>query len=114
MNAIESMHSTDHRVLSIASELTGHDRVYVSIQDTGSGIEPTNVDDIFKPLFTTKTDGMGLGLAICRSIIESHAGRIWVSAGARRGSIFQFELPASADLGTRSGSGSVRPAHAQI
>jgi signal transduction histidine kinase len=104
MNAIESMHSADQRVLSIASEPTGHDRVHVSIQDTGSGIEPTNVDDIFKPLFTTKAGGMGMGLAICRSIIESHAGRLWVSAGASRGSVFQFELPTSADLRERSAS----------
>ncbi|MGC2076428.1 MAG: ATP-binding protein, partial [Xanthobacteraceae bacterium] len=50
-------------------------------------------DRIFKPLFTTKALGMGMGLALCRSIIESHGGKIWVSAGASRGSIFQFELP---------------------
>jgi signal transduction histidine kinase len=54
------------------------------------------VDSIFKPLFTTKARGMGMGLSICRSIIESHNGRIWVSAGSSKGSIFQFELPCSA------------------
>src|SRR6516165_8944689 len=83
-NAIESMHSGDHRVLSVASELTGQDRVQVSIQDSGSGIEPANIDRIFTPLFTTKADGMGMGLSICRSIIESHDGQIWASAGAAR------------------------------
>jgi signal transduction histidine kinase len=98
-NAIESMHSGDHRVLSVASELTGQDRVQVSIQDSGSGIEPANIDRIFTPLFTTKADGMGMGLSICRSIIESHDGRIWASAGASRGSIFHFELPAQTGKG---------------
>jgi signal transduction histidine kinase len=51
---------------------------------------------VFKPLFTTKDRGMGMGLSICQSIITSHNGRIWVSAGAKRGSIFQFELPVKA------------------
>src|SRR5262249_20347074 len=93
MNAIESMNSTEFRVLSIKSELIENNAVRVSIEDTGSGIDPTNVDRIFKALFTTKARGMGMGLSICRSIIESHNGRIWASAGASRGSIFQFELP---------------------
>jgi signal transduction histidine kinase len=83
------------RVLSIKSIATGHNIVRVSIEDTGSGIDPANMDRIFQPLFTTKARGMGMGLSICRSIIESHGGRIWASAGASRGSIFQFELPVS-------------------
>jgi signal transduction histidine kinase len=93
MNAIESMSSAEPRVLSIKSETTEHNGVSVSIADTGSGISLTNLNRIFNPMFTTKARGMGMGLSICRSIIESHNGRIWVSAGARRGSIFQFELP---------------------
>jgi C4-dicarboxylate-specific signal transduction histidine kinase len=93
MNAIEAMSSAEPRLLSIKSEVAEHDTVHVSIADTGSGIEPSNMDRIFKPLFTTKARGMGMGLSICRSIIESHHGRIWASAGASRGSIFQFELP---------------------
>jgi signal transduction histidine kinase len=95
MNAIEAMSATEPRVLSIKSVVTGHNTVRVSIEDTGSGIDPSNMDRIFKPLFTTKARGMGMGLSICRSIIESHDGRIWVSAGASRGSTFQFELPSS-------------------
>ena len=55
-----------------------------------------NLDRIFKPLFTTKARGMGMGLSICRSIIGAHGGRIWASAGAARGSIFEFELPTKA------------------
>ena len=95
MNAIEAMKSADYCVLSIKSESSGHDSIRVSIEDTGSGIDLSNRDRIFKPLFTTKAHGMGMGLAICRAIIESHNGKIWVSVGASRGAIFQFELPTS-------------------
>jgi len=92
-NAIESMISAEPRVLSIKSEINGHNGVRVSIADTGSGISLTNLNRLFKPMFTTKANGMGMGLSICKSIIESHNGRIWVTAAAPRGSIFQFELP---------------------
>jgi len=93
MNAIDAMRSVQPRVLSIKTALNGRDGVHVSIADTGIGIDPSNVDQIFKPLFTTKEHGMGMGLSICRSIVESHNGRIWVSAGRERGSIFQLVLP---------------------
>ena len=94
MNAIESMASVaEPRVLSIKSEFTEHNSVLVSIADTGSGIDVANLNRIFAPMFTTKTRGMGMGLSICKSIIDSHNGGIWVSAGVPRGSIFHFELP---------------------
>jgi signal transduction histidine kinase len=93
MNAIESMHSVQPRVLTIQTGQTGAGLVHVSIEDTGTGIDPSNLQRIFKPLFTTKANGMGMGLSICHSIIESHDGRIWVSPAVNRGSIFQFELP---------------------
>jgi signal transduction histidine kinase len=93
MNAIESMHAAEPRLLSIKSETTKTDGVSVSIADTGSGISLANLNRVFKPMFTTKAGGMGMGLSICKSIIESHNGRIWVSAGVPKGSIFQFELP---------------------
>jgi signal transduction histidine kinase len=99
MNAIDSMHSLQPRVLKIQSERSKPDFVRVSIQDTGTGVDPSDVDRIFKPLFTTKTRGMGMGLSICRSIIENHGGQIWVSAGASRGSVFHFELPTKAGDG---------------
>jgi C4-dicarboxylate-specific signal transduction histidine kinase len=92
MNAIESMQSMQHRVLRIQSELGKPEMVHVSIEDTGAGIDASNVDRIFKPLFTTKARGMGMGLSICHSIIESHGGRIWVTPGANGGATFQFEL----------------------
>jgi signal transduction histidine kinase len=93
MNAIDSMHSVQPRVLTIRTEQPGAGLVHVSVEDTGTGIDPSNLEQIFKPLFTTKSNGMGMGLSICHSIIESHEGRIWVSPALKRGSIFQFELP---------------------
>ena len=96
MNAINSMRSVKPRVLSVISKVNGHDSVQVSIEDTGMGIDPANLDQIFKPLFTTKEHGMGMGLSICRSIIEGHEGKIWVTAGNTGGTIFHFELPTKA------------------
>jgi C4-dicarboxylate-specific signal transduction histidine kinase len=93
MNAIESMHAVQPRVLKIQTEQTGAGLVHVSIEDTGTGIDASNLDRMFKPLFTTKANGMGMGLSICHSIIESHDGRIWASPAVNRGAIFQFELP---------------------
>jgi C4-dicarboxylate-specific signal transduction histidine kinase len=93
MNAIEAMHSAQPRRLHIQSGLSKPHVVHVSIADTGTGIDPANADKIFKPLFTTKEHGMGMGLSICHSIIENHGGRIWASPGEPRGAIFQFELP---------------------
>ena len=97
MNAIESMSSSQTRVLRIKTELSQSNTVHVSIEDTGTGIKPSDVARLFKPMFTTKARGMGMGLSICQSIIENHDGRIWVSPGANGGSIFQFELPTVAN-----------------
>jgi signal transduction histidine kinase len=94
MNAIESMNSVQNRALKVHSEQSKPGTVRVSVEDTGTGVDESKLDQIFKPLFTTKTHGVGMGLSICRSIIESHGGRIWVSRRSTRGSIFQFELPA--------------------
>jgi signal transduction histidine kinase len=68
-------------------------KVLVSVEDSGPGIDATNAQRIFEPAFTTKTHGMGLGLAICRSIVEEHGGRIWWCANPGGGSIFRFALP---------------------
>jgi len=97
MNAIEAMHSAlpGSRMLRVQSELTKSNEVYVSIEDNGTGITPSDRERIFKPLFTTKLRGMGMGLSICHSIIEGHDGRLWVSAAEKGGSIFQFVLPAN-------------------
>lgn len=92
-NAIESMAATDDpRVLHIRSEAYEHDGVLISVADVGIGVSPQDVDRIFNPLFTTKADGMGIGLSICRAIIEAHEGRLWVSPNSPRGAVFQFTL----------------------
>jgi signal transduction histidine kinase len=95
LNGVEAMQSVRPRVLKVQTDQTKPGMVQVSVEDTGTGIDPSNLDRIFKPLFTTKASGMGMGLFICQSIIESHGGRIWVTAAGNRGSIFQFELPIS-------------------
>jgi signal transduction histidine kinase len=93
VNAIEAMHSVQSRRLIIKSRMSKPNAVHVSIEDTGTGIDRSNLDRVFKPLFTTKDQGMGMGLSICHSIIQSHDGQISVSAGNSGGSIFHFELP---------------------
>ena len=100
MNAINSLRSAPGRRLVRVITENGHPGgLHVSIEDTGSGIRPSDVDQIFKPLFTTKPHGMGMGLAICRSIVKSHHGRIWASAAGERGSVFHFTLPANGHEG---------------
>jgi signal transduction histidine kinase len=96
-NAVDAMSSvTDRaRVLRVTSKPHEADRLLVMVEDSGIGIDAKNVDRIFDAFFTTKSQGMGMGLSICRSIIESYNGRLWVSPGARHGSIFHLVLPAS-------------------
>jgi signal transduction histidine kinase len=94
-NAIDSMAAKDGaRVLCVRSELHDGRGVKVSVADTGTGIGSQDIDRIFNPLFTTKSHGMGMGLSICRSIIEAHEGRLWVAPNKPQGSVFQFILPA--------------------
>jgi signal transduction histidine kinase len=97
MNAIEAMQAVEPRILHIESKSPEPQKVRVLVQDTGKGVDPMHLDRIFRPLVTTKERGMGMGLSICRSIIESHYGRIWVEAATPRGAIFQFELPVKAE-----------------
>jgi signal transduction histidine kinase len=92
-NAIEAMESSLDRKMLIKSELVGSGEISVTVEDSGSGIEPKDFDKIFSTFFTTKLEGMGMGLSICRSIIESHGGRLWASAGPSRGAVFHFTLP---------------------
>jgi C4-dicarboxylate-specific signal transduction histidine kinase len=98
VNAIEAMTSDSHhpRVLRVSSRMAGPDNVLVAVADTGTGLDQTVVDGIFDAFFTTKPDGMGMGLSICRSIVEAHGGRLWASPNSPRGSIFQFTVPAAA------------------
>jgi signal transduction histidine kinase len=96
-NAIESMAAKNgSRVLRVRSEVDDgdDDGVIVSVADTGPGIGSQELDRIFNPFFTTKSSGMGMGLSICRSIIEAHDGRLWVVPNKPEGAIFQFMLRA--------------------
>ena len=99
MNAIEAMQSTAPRILSIRSCVSKPDFVHVAVEDTGTGVDPSHHGHIFNPMFTTKERGMGIGLSICHSIVASHGGRIWVTRGTDKGSIFQFELPMNVGQG---------------
>lgn len=96
MNAIEAMDAatTRARLLRICA---GHDDsdVLVKVEDSGPGLAPEASERLFDPFFTTKAKGMGLGLSICRSIIEAHGGRLWALPAAPHGTIFHFTLPAS-------------------
>ena len=82
------------RVMAIRSEPHAAQQVLVAVQDAGVGIEPDNMKRLFSPFYTTKVDGMGIGLSMCRSIVEAHGGRIWASPNAGPGMTFQFTLPA--------------------
>jgi len=96
MNAKDAMQSArSQRVLVIKSERSEPNLVQVSIEDSGTGISATDLKSIFRPMFTTKSHGMGMGLSICHSIVEAHSGRIWVASTSASGTTFQFSLPAS-------------------
>src|SRR5215813_4443149 len=95
MNAAEAMNLTDSRVLVIASMLEA-DGVKITVEDSGIGIDAKHAERIFEAFFTTKTTGMGMGLAICRSIIASHDGRLWATPGNSRGTVFHVALPVGA------------------
>jgi signal transduction histidine kinase len=76
---------------------TRQKQVLVSVTDCGVGISAGNADRLFTAFFTTKSSGMGMGLSICRSIIEAHGGRLWATTNLPNGATFQFTLPANAD-----------------
>jgi PAS domain S-box-containing protein len=95
-NAIEAMSSVTNRarVLRIRSVIHEPDSVLVSVEDSGTGIDPKDAERIFDSFFTTKPEGTGMGLSICRSIIEGHKGRLWASSGIDHGAVFNVLLPA--------------------
>ena len=97
-NAIDAMRASQHwpRVLRISTATGEANSWLISVQDAGAGIDPKHRERIFEPFYTTKASGMGLGLSICRSIIEAHGGRLWAEPAHPRGTTFQFMLPANA------------------
>jgi PAS domain S-box-containing protein len=99
MNGIEAMQSVMDRPreLVIGSHQGEAHRVLVTVTDSGVGISAENADRLFNAFFTTKSSGMGMGLSICRSIIEAHGGRLWATTNVPHGATFQFTLPLTAD-----------------
>jgi C4-dicarboxylate-specific signal transduction histidine kinase len=97
VNAIQSMSGVDdgNRELHIRSTVSIEpEGVCVAVRDTGHGLRPESPPRLFEPFYTTKPDGMGMGLSICRSIIEAHGGRLWATGCEPRGALFQFTIPA--------------------
>jgi len=96
LNAIEAMGSVEERqrMLSVVTEQRAAD-VLIAVHDSGPGIDPEHLQRVFEPFYTTKESGIGMGLSICRSIIDAHGGRLWVDADQPRGTVFQFTLPAA-------------------
>jgi signal transduction histidine kinase len=91
LNAIEAMKETGGS-LSVKSQLNQGGLLQISVSDTGQGLPTTNQEQIFEPSFTTKPQGSGMGLAICRSIVESHGGCLWAAPNGNRGVCFHFTL----------------------
>jgi signal transduction histidine kinase len=98
VNAIEAMGSTSEgpRELLISTRNAESSAVLVALQDSGPGLEAAMLERAFESFYTTKPTGLGMGLSICRSIIEAHGGQLWASPNQRHGATFQFTLPAEA------------------
>ena len=94
LNGIEAMKETGG-VLTVKSEVGVDSRIEIAVRDSGPGIPSDNADQIFDAFFTTKPQGSGMGLAICKSIVESQGGRIWANSDGGRGATFHFTLPAA-------------------
>jgi two-component system sensor kinase FixL len=91
-NAIESMQDAQIRNLTVSAKNNSEGMVTISVADTGSGLAPEIATRLFQPFVTTKREGMGVGLSICRTIVESHGGRIWAEPNPEGGTIFHFTL----------------------
>ena len=103
INAVEAMSALTEgpRELQVVTSRTGSDHALIAVRDTGPGLAPTVEENLFKAFNTTKPNGLGLGLSICRSIVESRGGRMWATANAPRGAVFQFTLPVHPEIATQ-------------
>jgi signal transduction histidine kinase len=102
INAVDAMSGMSEgvRELLISTAKTDSEGVLVAVRDSGPGLAPEGLERLFEAFYTTKPGGLGMGLSICRSIIEAHQGRLWASANVPRGAVFQFTVPASPDTGS--------------
>jgi C4-dicarboxylate-specific signal transduction histidine kinase len=96
LNALHAMGAVSEgaRQVIITTRQIELNNLYVGVQDTGPGMSPETISRLFEPFYTTKPNGMGMGLVICRSIVEAHGGRLWATACQPRGALFQFAIPA--------------------
>ena len=99
INAVQALATVEEgpRELFISTDRADPDGVLVAVKDSGAGLDPTSLERLFVPFYTTKPGGLGMGLSICRSIIEAHGGRLWATANLPRGAIFHFTVPAQLD-----------------
>ena len=95
LNAIEAMSAVHDRPreLTIVSAQDGADAVVVEVRDSGIGLDPERAERVFEAFYTTKAEGIGIGLSISRSIVEAHGGRLWASPNEPHGAVFRFSLP---------------------
>jgi C4-dicarboxylate-specific signal transduction histidine kinase len=110
MNGIEAMAADSihrQRRLVIRSAIDGSGRLLVAVEDSGPGLDLAQTDRLFEAFFTTKPEGMGMGLSICRSIIDAHGGRLWASPNLPNGAVFQFTPPAAVGEASRAGDGTL-------
>ena len=107
VNAIEAITASVDcpRLLRVSSQMDGDGNVLVAVADTGPGLDSTTMDRIFDAFFTTKPEGIGIGLSICRAIVEGRGGRLWGSPNLPQGSVFRFTLPALANGASNDGGG---------
>ncbi len=106
MNGMDAMKDVDQtRVLVIRSRPADDQQLVIAVSDTGIGLPPQQADKIFDPFFTTKPHGLGMGLRISRSIVESHGGRLWATDNASQGASFYFTLPIPVEAETEAPRG---------
>jgi len=100
VNAVEAMTATSdgQRELLIRTAADSSNGVSIAMRDSGPGLSPAEVKRVFDPFYTTKAHGLGMGLSICRSIVEAHGGQLWVGANEPRGAVFEFTVPAHPEL----------------